>query len=106
MKIKRMIRTMITICIAAALLLALAGCTKTLNGTYVSKGLLAESVTFSSNGTVTMSAFGLDVNGTYRINDGKMIITYSAFSLSYDWELDFRQEGRSIFLNGEEFVKK
>jgi hypothetical protein len=55
---------------------------------------------------VKVSAFGIDVEGEYLIEDGEITITYSLLGLSYDWVKSFEKDGSSIFIDGTEFVKE
>lgn len=103
-KSMRIIATLLLICVMAC---TLAACSKGLSGTYTSKeGLVKQSFTFKEDNRVEVSAFGINVEGEYQINDGKITITYSLFGLSYDWEKSFEEKGNSIFIDGTEFVKE
>lgn len=85
----------------------LTSCATKLSGTYTnSEGLIKQSFTFKDDNKVDVSAFGIDVEGEYLIEDGKITITYSLLSLSYDWEKSFEKKGDSIFIDGTEFVKE
>jgi len=107
-----MAKTKILKSIVAALLICMILCTSTacatkLYGTYTTTdGLVEQSFTFKEDNKVAASAFGIDVEGTYEIKDGKIIITYSLLGLSYDWEKSFEKKGSSIFIDGTEFVKE
>ncbi len=84
----------------------LAACTTTLKGTYTSTdGVIKQSFTFLEDNKVKVSAFGIDVEGEYLIEDGEITITYSLWGLSYDWVKSFKKDGSSIFIDGTEFVK-
>lgn len=103
---KRYFKSVIAILLAVAVMCTFAGCTTTLNGTYTNDdGLVTQSFTFDRDGNVKMSAFGIDVQGTYVIEDGEITITYSLLSFSYDWTQTFERKGNSIFIDGTEFVK-
>ncbi len=99
-------------CIAALLLICmticmLTACTTKLSGTYTSAdGLIKQSFTFKDDNKVAMSAFGIEVEGEYVIEDGEITITYSLLGLSYDWVKDFKKDGNSIFIDGTEFIKE
>ena len=85
----------------------LTSCAIKLSGTYTStEGLVKQSFTFKDDNKVEVSAFGIDVEGEYLIEDGEITITYSLFGLSYDWVKSFEKDGSSIFINGVEFVKE
>ncbi len=75
-----------------------------LSGTYRSADMIAQSFTFSGN-TVTMSAFGINANGTYEIKGDRIVITYSLFGLENTWSQPFSRSGKSIYIGGTEFVK-
>lgn len=82
-------------------------CTTTLKGTYTNTaGLIEQSFTFMDDSKVKVSAFGIDIEGEYRIEDGQITITYSLLGLSYDWVKSFKKDGSSIFIDGTEFVKE
>ena len=55
---------------------------------------------------VELSAFGIDIEGSYVIEDGTITITYTLWSRSSDWEKSFEKDGDSIFIDGTEFVKE
>lgn len=86
---------------------SLTACTTKLSGTYTSEeGLVKQSFTFKEDNVVEMSAFGIDVEGTYKIEDDKITITYKLLNLSYDWEKDFEKNGNTITIDGTDFVKE
>ena len=86
---------------------ALTACTLKLNGTYTNEeGLVKQSFKFKEDNKVEVSAFGIDIEGEYLIEDGKITITYSLLNLSYDWEKSFEKKGNSIFIDGTEFIKE
>ncbi len=89
-------------------LFCLTACSKQLNGTYTSDGVIKQSFTFKPDNVVVMSAFGINAEGTYKIQNDKIIITYKFANLnyiSYDWTRDFEEKGNSIFIDGTEFKK-
>ena len=46
-----------------------------LSGTYTRKeGLIEQSFSFKEDNKVEVSAFGIDVEGTYQIEDGKITV--------------------------------
>lgn len=94
----------------SAMLAACGGSSSGLNGTYSAEllgGILGEnSFTFSGGNKVKMSAFGIDADGTYEINDGNITINYSLFGQDYTWKQSFSQNGDSIYIGGDEFTKK
>lgn len=102
-KIKRICKLVV---ITMAIVSCLTGCALGLNGTYKADGLIEQSFTFMEDNTVKLSAFGLDVEGTYVIEDGKLIITYSVLGLSYDWEQAYeRVDKDTISIGGTLFNK-
>ena len=101
---KKIIAALLLVCLMVCTLTA---CTTTLKGTYTSKeGLIEQSFTFEKDNKVKVSAFGINVEGEYRIKDGEITITYRLMDLSYDWSKSFKKEGQSIFIDGTEFVKE
>ena len=77
-----------------------------LNGTYRSQGLIAQSLTFDKGNKITMTAFGINASGTYKISDGKMTVTYTVLGIDTSWSYDYKRKGKSIFVNGAEFIKQ
>lgn len=104
---KNGILRLIVVALICMLIFALTACSTKLSGTYTNeKGLIKQSFTFKEDNKVEVSAFGIDVEGEYLIEDGKITITYSLLNLSYDWEKSFKKDGNSIFIDGTEFVKE
>lgn len=97
---KRTLALVFVVCI----MLTLTACSK-LSGTYKSTGAVEQTLTFDGE-KVIVSAFGLDIEGTYEIEKDTITITYSVMNLSYDMPLSFRKDGKSIFIEGEEFIKQ
>lgn len=97
------ITVLMLICMMAC---SLTACTTKLNGTYTSDGLIEQSFTFKDDNVVVISAFGIDAEGTYKIEDDKITITYKLLNLSYDWEKSFEKDGDTIKIDGTEFVKE
>ena len=62
-------------------------------------------VLFPNRLLLTMSAFGVNASGTYRIEGDQIIITYSLFGQEYTWEQSFSQSGNVINIGGTEFKK-
>lgn len=103
-KIGKRIAAFLLVCLMVC---TLAACDTTLKGTYTStEGLIEHSFTFKEDNKVEMSAFGIDLEGEYQIEDGQITITYSLLGLSYDWVKSFEKDGDSIFIDGMEFVKE
>ncbi len=92
---------------ACLLMYMLTACTAGLKGTYTnSDGLTKQSFTFKDDNKVEVSAFSINVEGEYAIEDNNITITYSLLGLSYDWEKSFVKKGNSIFIDGVEFLKE
>ena len=103
MRFKR-VAAMLLVCM---ILFTLTACATKLNGTYTTRGgLVEQSFTFKDGNKVVVSAFGINVEGTYKIEGDKITVTYSLLNLSYDWEQSFQKDGDSIFIDGTEFVKE
>ena len=100
-------KTIAALLLVCVMVFTLTACATTLKGTYTSKeGLIKQSFTFKDDNMVEVSAFGIDIEGKYVIEDGEITITYSLFGLSYDWVKSFEKDGDSIFIDGTEFVKE
>ena len=85
-------------------LIMLTGCGP--SGTYQADGLVGQSFTFMEDNKVKLSAFDIDAEGTYVIEDGKIIITYSVLGFSYDWKQDYQKIDKdTISINGTLFHK-
>lgn len=103
---KRVVKRSFALLLALLMGVTLVACSTTLKGTYTSTdGLIEQSFTFDKDHNVQMSAFGIEVDGTYEIKDGKITITYNLFGLNYDWVKSFKKDGSSIFIDGNEFKK-
>ena len=95
-----LLATMLLVCILTA-------CETKLSGTYTNdEGLIKQSFTFKEDNKVDVSAFGIDVEGEYHIEDDTITITYSILNLSYDIEKTFVKKGDSIYIDGTKFVKE
>lgn len=105
--IRKNMRAITALLLVCVMVCTLTACTTTLNGTYTNKeGLIEQSFTFKEENKVEVSAFGIEVEGEYLIEDGEITITYSLLGLSYDWVKSFEKDGNSIFIDGTEFVKE
>ena len=103
---RKTIKKLAVLLLALMLVFTLVACSSGLSGTYVSEeGGISQSVTFSGN-KITMSALGLDINGTYTISDGKITITYSVLGVETSDTQTFSQSGNTVTIGGQEFVKK
>ena len=93
--------------LTVSLVCILTACTTHLSGTYTNDdGLVKQSFIFKEDNKVEVSAFGINVEGEYLIEDDTITITYSLLNLSYDWEKSFEKKGNSIFIDGTEFIKE
>ena len=99
-------RIIIIVLVLCVVFTILSGCSGGApKGTYKSQGLISQTFTFSDD-KVTMSAFGINANGTYKINGSNITITYSLFGTSYDWTQPYEKSGNTIKIGGTEFVKE
>jgi hypothetical protein len=102
--IKKVLLITVALCLV---LTTLVGCSGGgLSGTYKSQGLISQSFTFSGSDKVTMSAFGINANGTYKISGNTMTITYSLFGFESSWDCKYEKKGSSIYIDGTEFIKQ
>lgn len=93
--------------LACLMVFMMVSCATKLNGTYTSTdGLVKQSFTFEDENVVKMSAFGINIEGEYEIEDGEITITYGLLGISYDFVKSFEKSGSSIFIDGVEFVKE
>lgn len=105
--VKKIARSVISGLLVVMMLLSLTACQTKLKGTYTAEdGLIKQSFTFTKDGKVEVTAFGIDVEGDYVIEDGEITITYSLLGLKYDMVKSFEKKGKSIFIDGQEFVKE
>jgi len=94
---------LLMICVLA---FSLTACTAKLSGTYTNtEGLIRQSLTFEDN-KVDMSAFGVEVEGNYIIEDDMIHFSYNLLGFNYNLEKSFRKDGKSIFIDDVEFVKE
>ena len=103
---KKILSVISVILIISALALTLAGCGKTLKGTYTpveGRG----SLTFEDESTVKGEIFGLTLTGEYSVNDDKIKFEYQTpLGIGMTIEYSFSKQGKSIFIDGKEFVKQ
>lgn len=92
------------ILILLSLLLTACGDNK-LSGTYYSTDGISQMFTFKGD-TVTMSAFGINATGKYKIDGDKLTISYSLFGIPYDWQQSFSKSGDSIYIGDTQFIKE
>ncbi len=88
----------------AVVLFAISGGSK-LKGTYVSEEGISQTFTFNGD-EVTMSAFGINVIGQYKISGDQISITYSIFGMNQTWTQSFSKSGNTINIGGTNFVKR
>ena len=95
----------ITLLLAVSLILTLSACGGGLKGTYVSEGFISQTFTFDGD-NVTMSAFGINVSGKYKISGSQITITYSLLGMENTWTQSFSKSGNTINIGGTDFVKR
>ena len=104
---KKNLKAIIAVLLICVMACSLVACTTRLNGTYTSSnGLIKQSFTFKDDDVVVISAFGINAEGTYKIEDNTITITYKLLNLSYDLEKSFEKDGDKIIIDGTEFVKE
>lgn len=104
---KKLLSRAVVVLLICVLTCSLTACSTKLSGKYVAKdSLIEQSFTFSSDNKVKMSAFNVNVEGEYTIEDDEITITYGLLGLSYDWVNTFKKEGNSIFIGDTEFVRE
>ena len=116
-KTKKLIALLIGIILILTVFTA-CGSSGELKGTYYAananlfSGPQFSSITFSSNNRVSMSAMGIiGTEGTYRVNGYSIELSYKEPSLFGEGKdivktMTFELSGKSIFLDGYEFVKE
>jgi hypothetical protein len=91
---------------AVTIVLLLMSCGNGINGTYVAADDENDVIKFSGN-KVTWSETGASLEGDYKIEGDKIIISITLLGETiYDEELEFERNGNSIFIDGDEYVKK
>ena len=68
-------------------------------------GIIDQSFTFSGD-RVTVSAFGLDINGTYEIKGDMITVRFSLLGMEQSESWSFARQGNSIYIDGAEYVKE
>lgn len=105
MKQRKTAKKLAAILLVCVMAFSLVACSSTLDGTYSCKdSLIEQSLTFDED-EVTGTIMGININGTYVIEDDQIIITYSVGPLSYNSEYKFEKDGDSIFIDGTEYKK-
>ena len=93
MKKKRFMRIVPIMLLFSLLISTLTACTTKLSGTYTNdEGMVQQSITFKEDNKVEFSAFGVDIEGEYVIEDETITITYSLLNLSYNLEKSFEKK--------------
>ena len=104
---RNLFKRVLTGLLAVLMVFALVSCATKLNGTYTATdGIIQQSFTFDKDGNVKMSAFGVNVEGEYKIENKKITISYGILGISYDFVKSFEKSGKSIYIDGVEFVKE
>ena len=104
---RNLFKRVLTGLLAVLMVCALVSCNTKLNGTYTSTdGIVEQSFTFDKENNVKVSAFGVNIEGEYSIEGDEITITYGIFGISYDMVKSFKKSGKSIFIDGVEFVKE
>ena len=107
MKTRTLLKAAVALTLIAAMLFAFAACGgNTLEGSYVAKDTISGTITFTKDGGVTMSALGLNVSGTYVIENGSITFTYEILGISTSVTKTFSRDGKTIVIDGQEFVKQ
>lgn len=86
------------------MVVSFTACGNKLEGTYVSEGLIAQSLKFEGD-KITMSAFGINATGTYKIEGDSITFTYNLFGSEQTLTQSFRKEGKMISIGGVAFYK-
>ena len=103
---KTKIKSVIALLLVCLMMCCFAACEASLSGTYTaSNGLFEQSFIFKDDNKVAVSAFGIEAEGDYVIEDGKIIITYSLLGFSYDWSETFERKGKDIIIGNTVFTK-
>lgn len=112
---KKIAKTLAVILIAGTIICTFASCTQTLKGTYASTTdvgtVLNGNLTFDKenkvSGEITAPIIGtVSIDGTYSIEDNNITFTYSIFGINKDVTYSFEKDGKSIIIDGTEFVKQ
>lgn len=101
MKIKKLCAAILIIVMS----ISLVSCGNKLNGTYRSQGFISQTFTFKGD-NVTMSAFGINTTGTYKIDGNEITIVYTLFGSEYEWTQSFSKSGNTINIGGTDFIKQ
>ena len=100
----RVKKKVLTLVLVLVLAIGLTACGDSIDGTYISSDLYAQTFTFDGD-NITMSAFGINASGTYVIKGDKIEITYN-FLGEHTWQQSFKKSGKNLIIGGVEFVKQ
>ncbi len=96
----------IILCLAAAVTL-FASCGTTLKGTYAPADGGSGTITFEEENKITGELFGFSVSGTYTIDkDTIKIESEKVFGIGVSKDYSFDKSGKSIFIDGKEYIKQ
>lgn len=98
-------RGFLTIALVIILIMSLAACGDKPSGTYRSRGIISQTYTFNGD-NITMSAFGIDATGTYKISGNTITIKYILLGTEQTISQSYSKDGKSIFIGGTELIKK
>ena len=91
----------------AAVLTLFAGCSTTLKGTYAPADGGSGTITFEEENKVTGELFGVSLSGTYSIEkDTIKFESEKLIGFGLSKEYSFSKSGKSIFIDGKEYVKQ
>lgn len=93
------------IVVVLCLAISLTACGSKLSGTYASTGIISQTFAFEGS-NVTMSAFGINASGTYKIEGDSIIITYNLFGSEQSMTQSFKKDGKTIYIGGTAFNKQ
>ncbi|MBR0112968.1 MAG: hypothetical protein IJM02_04390 [Clostridia bacterium] len=103
---KTAIRVIALVMVAACVLTLFTACGSTLKGTYApAEG--SGTITFEKDNKVKGEIFGLTLSGTYSIEKDEIKFeTEGLLGIGATKTFSFSKEGKSIFIDGKEFVKQ
>ena len=103
-KVKSIIAIALVLC---TVLVLFAGCGSTLKGTYKANDDLGGTLTFDKDNKVTGELFGLTIDGEYTIDGDEITFSYkSAFGIGATVTKSFEKSGKTLVIDGTEFVKE
>ena len=103
---RKIINKSLAVIIAVLIMASLVACSSSnLSGTYKAAGVIQQTVTFSGD-SITLSAFGLDITGTYVIDGGNIKITYPILGVETTITKTFSQDENKVIIDGTEFYKQ